>query len=127
MDRVVHFEVPADDTARAKKFYESIFEWKIESYPGFDYHGLITSPIDEKTRMPKEAGAINGGLLKRQAAIQKPIITIGVKDINESEKKIKKAGGKMVMEQKKVGDVGISSYFEDTEGNILGLWQELKK
>jgi len=77
--------------------------------------------------MPKEAGAINGGLLKRQAAIQKPIITIGVKDINESEKKIKKAGGKMVMEQKKVGDVGISSYFEDTEGNILGLWQELKK
>jgi len=26
MDRVVHFEVPADDTARAKKFYESIFE-----------------------------------------------------------------------------------------------------
>ncbi len=29
MDRVVHFEIPADDLERAKKFYGSIFGWEL--------------------------------------------------------------------------------------------------
>jgi predicted enzyme related to lactoylglutathione lyase len=30
MDRVVHFEIPADDLDRAKKFYGDIFGWKLD-------------------------------------------------------------------------------------------------
>ena len=30
---VVHFEIPADDVARAKAFYENVFGWKIKQFP----------------------------------------------------------------------------------------------
>jgi len=128
LDKVVHFEIPADDMKRSKKFYETAFGWKLEEYPGFDgYMGVHTVPIDEKTHMPKEAGAINGGMLKRQAPILKPVITINVQNMDKAVEAVKKAGGKIVREGMNVGEVGIAAYFEDTEGNILGLWQELKK
>jgi predicted enzyme related to lactoylglutathione lyase len=32
MPRVVHFEIPADDTGRAVKFYQKVFGWKIEKW-----------------------------------------------------------------------------------------------
>ena len=127
MDKVVHFEIPADDTARAKKFYEKAFGWGVESYQEFDYHGLITVKRDEKTRMPKEPGAINGGMMKRQGPIKSPVITISVKDMNKAMENVKEAGGKIVRDKMNVGEMGIAAYFQDSEGNVLGLWQELKK
>lgn len=30
MSRVVHFEIPADDTSRAIQFYKSVFDWDIQ-------------------------------------------------------------------------------------------------
>lgn len=30
MDKIVHFEIPADDIARAKEFYGSTFGWELE-------------------------------------------------------------------------------------------------
>jgi len=41
---VVHFEIPADDVERAKKFYSTLFGWKIEKPPGeMDYWMISTS------------------------------------------------------------------------------------
>jgi hypothetical protein len=37
MDKVQHFEIPADDMVRAKKFYSSVFRWKIQDVPGMEY------------------------------------------------------------------------------------------
>ncbi len=37
MDKVVHFEIPAEDMARAKKFYLSVFNWEMNSIPDLDY------------------------------------------------------------------------------------------
>ncbi len=34
MSRVVHFEIPADDPARAVKFYEKVFGWKFQKWEG---------------------------------------------------------------------------------------------
>ena len=33
-NRVIHFEIQADDIERAKKFYEGALGWKIEKYMG---------------------------------------------------------------------------------------------
>ena len=30
---IMHFEIPADDIARAKAFYEKTFGWKITAFP----------------------------------------------------------------------------------------------
>jgi predicted enzyme related to lactoylglutathione lyase len=31
---VVHFEIPANDTEKLRKFYSGVFGWKIERFPG---------------------------------------------------------------------------------------------
>ena len=63
MDKVVHFEIPADDMKRAQDFYKNLFGWKISEVPGVNYYFVITTEVDEKN-MAKEPGAINGGMLK---------------------------------------------------------------
>ena len=64
MRKVVHFEIPADDIARAKEFYGSVFEWQLEDMEGMDYTSVTTVPVDDQ-QMPSEPGAINGGLIAR--------------------------------------------------------------
>ena len=54
MDSVVHFEIPSGNTARAKKFYSSVFGWKSEDYPKMNYTIWHTVEVDKKTRMPKK-------------------------------------------------------------------------
>ena len=125
MDKIVHFEIPADDVERAKKFYSSVFKWDMNTIPSMGYTVITTVPTD-KERIPKESGFINGGMMKRTNEIRNPIITINVKDIKESIKKIEDAGGENIKTPFEVGDMGIAAYFEDSEGNIVGLWQNKK-
>jgi len=122
MDKVVHFEIPADDLERAQKFYKGVFGWKMDAVPEMEYILIGTTPVDENG-MPTEPGGINGGMMKRQNPFNSPIITINVENIEEAMKNVKKMGGKMVREKIQVGDMGYASYFKNTEGNIIGLWQ----
>jgi len=130
MNKVIHFEIPVDDLARAKKFYSSIFGWEIIDWPmpgGVTYTSVRTVPVDEKTFMPKEPGAINGGMTQRSKEVPTPIITISVGSIDEYVKKIEAAGGKRVMPKAEVPDMGFYAYVADSEGNVIGLWENLKK
>ena len=124
MDKVVHFEIPADNVERAKKFYKKVFDWKMESIPDMEYTMIQTTAVDEK-HMPTEPGAINGGMMKRQDPVKCPVITIDVQNIEETMKNVKKMGGELVRGKMQVGDMGYAAYFKDTEGNIIGLWQNI--
>ena len=124
MNKVIHFEIPFDDQGRAKKFYQDVFGWQITEYPEMDYHLAVTTPSDEKTG-PKEPGAINGGLLKRDPTGAHPLIVIDVPSIDEHIKKIESAGGKTVMPKMEVGNFGLYARVADTEGNVIGIWQNL--
>ena len=126
MDKVVHFEIPYDDLDRVKKFYSGVFGWKINTIPEMHYNIVHTVEVDEKF-MPKVAGAINGGIMKKTDKITSPVITIDVKNIDEYLLKIEELGGIVVKEKIQVGDMGFVAYFKDTEGNILGLWETIKK
>ncbi len=125
MDKVVHFEIPVDDIKRAGKFYSVVFGWGIMSVPGMDYT-LVTTTETGEDRMPKQAGAINGGMMKRSGPIKSPVITVSVKNVDDAVKKIKNNGGKIIMDKFKVGDIGFSAYVEDTEGNLIGVWEDVK-
>ncbi len=55
MPNIVHFEIPADDVERARKFYGELFGWKIEKFTGptpIDYWSITTG---------KEAGRASTG------------------------------------------------------------------
>ena len=124
--KVVHFEIPADNVERAKTFYKSAFGWNFNQVPGIDYTMLITVPVD-KNGMPTEPGAINGGMQTRRGAVKSPVITIQVEDIEAALKSVTKLGGVVVQKKMPVADMGFTAYFEDTEGNIIGLWQAVMK
>jgi predicted enzyme related to lactoylglutathione lyase len=126
MDKVVHFELPANDLSRAKKFYKETFGWQLQDMPEMNYVLAQSVAVDEKTHMPKEAGAINGGFLKKNNIVAGPSFAINVDNIDRATEKIKKSGGTIVQEKVAVGDMGFLVYFKDTEGNVLSIWQSAR-
>ena len=119
---VVHFEVPYDDGDRAQAFYADVFGWKITKMPEFEYVGVSTGPTTDEG-MPSEPGFIGGGMFQRQADLDRPVITINVDDMQAALAKIAEHGGAAVGETMEVGEMGIAGYFTDSEGNLMGLWQ----
>jgi predicted enzyme related to lactoylglutathione lyase len=126
IDPVIHFEIPAEDTARLGEFYESVFGWQTQSL-GAETGGFVlafTGDIDKKTRMPKERGFINGGFYKKAKPGQGVKLTILVDDIKDAMKKVRAAGGKILGEPFEQPGVGLFVDFTDTEGNIVTLNQD---
>ncbi|HYC11537.1 MAG TPA: VOC family protein [Nitrososphaerales archaeon] len=126
MDSVVHFEIPAKDPKRATTFYSKAFGWQISQFPNWEYWMIGTTPSD-KNGMPSSPGAINGGMGKKSGPLQAPTVTIAVDDIDKTLENVKKLGGKIAAKKSPVGEMGFTAYFTDTEGNIIGLWQNAAK
>jgi uncharacterized protein len=123
MDSVVHFEIPAKDVKRASEFYSKAFGWNLNQFPNFEYWSVVTTESDQMGA-PTKAGAINGGMGKKgQMAPDAVTVTISVPDIDAALANVKKLGGKEHGKKMPVGDMGWSAYFQDTEGNVIGLWQ----
>lgn len=125
MGGVVHFEIPADDQERAKKFYQQALGWRIEPVPGMDYNMVITTAMDEATGQPTTAGAINGGMMAREEKIANPVITVDVPDIDATLKTVEELGGSVVMPKNEIPGMGYFAYFKDPEDNVMGLWENL--
>jgi predicted enzyme related to lactoylglutathione lyase len=128
MDSIVHFEIPADNMKRAEEFYKNAFGWNITRWEGgpMEYSMLGTTMSDENG-MPKQPGAINGGLGKRGGPLTHPVVTVMVSDVNAALAKIESLGGKTVAPKMAIGDMGFTAYFKDTEGNTIGLFQPARQ
>ena len=126
MDKVVHFEIPADNVERAAKFYKKIFNWELTKTPIMDDFYLVNTVKTDEKGIPITPGAINGDIGKRSELNKYTTIVIKVQDIDETINKLKKQKCKVLMEKQKIGDMGIYTKFIDCEGNIMGLWQDLK-
>jgi predicted enzyme related to lactoylglutathione lyase len=126
MDRVTHFEIPADDLERAKGFYRSAFDWELNDIDmggGASYTIVMTTPVDAEGQLPKDPGAINGGMFRRSANLATPVITVEVSDIEAAIGKIEAGGGAVVQPRTEIPGMGAYAYFRDSEGNVLGLWE----
>lgn len=67
---VLHFDLQAEDPEKLAKFYNKVFDWKIEKVEApMEYWFIETVPMDEKMA-PLEPG-INGGIGKRQTPDQR--------------------------------------------------------
>ena len=85
MPRIIHFDIPADDPARAQKFYQDIFGWKFDKWNGPMEYWMA------KTGDDKQPG-INGGLAKRMPGQTGVTNTIDVPSVDEFAKKIESKG-----------------------------------
>lgn len=118
MPTIVHFDIPADDPARARQFYSSLFNWTFEAPPGFTDYYLFTT-TDSEGRP-----ATGGGLGKRGDPDQRIVQYIGVESIDRYLAEVTRLGGKVVMQKMPVPSFGYLAHCQDTEGNIFGLWEE---
>lgn len=129
MDRVSHFEVPYDDKDRMEKFYSEVFGWQFFPAPTeMPYSFAITTAVDDKFQ-PTEVGAINGGCYQRggddHPHARTPVIVIEVDSCSDRIARIEERGGSVVVPETIVGDMGVYAQVQDSEGNIIGLWQSL--
>ena len=129
MNSIVWFEMPFDESDRAQKFYKDVFGWQINKVPDMgEYFMVMTTESDPQTMQPKNLGAINGGMFKKDFTTSKqPLIVIGVDSVDEHIKKIEASGGKIVMPKTAIGQFGFYARISDTEGNVIGIWEALKK
>ena len=119
--RVIHFEIQADDPARAKAFYESTFGWKIDKWKGqsggMDYWMIVTGKDGEP--------GINGGMYKRPQ--DKPShmydCTVSVDNLDTAIEDVQKNGGVITQGKMEIPGVGWFARGTDPEGNIFGLMQ----
>lgn len=126
MNRVVHFEIQADDIERAATFYRDVFGWTIEKWEGegMEYWMVMTAEKDSKEV------CINGGLLPRKGSspaqgqsVNAYICTMQVESFDEIAEKIEGAGGRVAMPKFAIPGMAWQGYFVDSEGNIFGVHQ----
>jgi hypothetical protein len=122
-NRIVHFEIQAENPDRAMKFYKDVFGWDFPKWMD-NYWAVMTAPKDSK-----EPG-INGGLLPRPCPPPKPeqgtnafVCTVQVDNFDEIEKKILAAGGKVAMPKFSIQGIAWQGYYLDPEGNTFGIHQ----
>jgi len=125
---VVHFEMPAKDRERVKKFYEEAFGWGMQVM-GEDFGNYVvatTTETDPKTTRPTTPGAINGGFFgydEKTPGRNVPSVVISVDDINAAMEDIKKAGGTVEGEPQNIPGIGMWVVFTDSEGNRVSMLQ----
>ena len=118
MANIGFFQIPADDLARARKFYRSLLGWKIEpdttlENKSLEWQNIITGKAEE--------GSMNrGGIYKRMGPGQIMDFVI-VEDFDRVLAKVEKLGGTIIMPKNAINGVGLVAVIQDTEGNAIGL------
>jgi uncharacterized protein len=110
--QMVHVEIPAGDTAKAREFWGGLFGWKFEEYPGSptEYHTTRFSDT--------QGGAIMGADSDKRGAR----VYFDVDDVNAANARVGELGGTSG-EALPVPGMGWFAICKDSEGNEFGLWQ----
>ena len=93
-NKVVLFEIPASDLKKAKDFYETVFDWKVDLW--HDEGAMAVTTAVDKDQHPIEPGGINGGFYKRKSKDDHPSFGVQTASIDKTLTAIEKAGGKVV-------------------------------
>lgn len=118
----VHIELSAPDIAAAKKFYKSLFDWKLSDVPmgpGMTYTMLDVG--DKRT---------GGGMMATHSPQQPTawLPYVEVTDVVKSLAKAKAAGAQVMVERTPIGEnMGAFGVIVDPQGAALGLWEAAKK
>lgn len=120
-NRVVHFEVEANDPERAKAFYSQAFGWQMQQM-GEDMGNYVVVITGD----PKEPGGINGGIYKGQSSSKELnafSCVIAVDNIDQSMAQVRAAGGQLLGDKMDIPGIGTFIRCRDTEGNLFSILQ----
>ena len=111
------FEIYVQDTNRAKRFYETVLQTKLERLP---------SPDIELWAFPMQNGGPGaaGALVKMDgfpSGGNSTLVYFMCDDCAVEEGRVKSSGGKIQKPKMSIGEYGFISLAIDTEGNMFGL------
>ena len=112
-----HLEIPADDAARARKFYEGVFGWEtseMEQYPNYFLFSFGS--------IERAGGAIG---VRNESTGPQLRLYISVDSIDDVLPKVSANGGKVVEPKTQIEGQGWYAVIDDTEGNQLGVYENL--
>lgn len=109
--KLVHFELPAQDTDRAQRFYEAVFGWRFRSAP---------APVDY--RMTEEDVQPTGAIYPSQSGEHGPIVYFATDDIEAAVARVRESGGE-ADEKEPIPGVGWFARAQDPEGNPISLFE----
>lgn len=109
---IVHVELSSTNLADSQAFYRALFGWKTQPW-GSDY-ALFTPPSGP-------GGGFNpvGGRWKPGDVV----VYVSTDDIPGTLARVKALGGKTVVPETEIPDVGWYALFHDPSGNVLGLFK----
>ncbi len=109
--QIVHFEIPADDTAAGRAFWNGLFGWQFEPAPGMaDYQMARTGEQSGVAVSDMEPG-------KRGARAY-----FDVDEIEAGAAKVRELGGES-SDPMPVPGMGWFCTCSDPHGNEFGIWQ----
>jgi len=112
---IVWFEIPADVTARAKKFYNKLFGWKINPLPHMkEYFHMDTGGADASP---------DGAIMKRMHPAHTITSYVSVPSVAKYMAKIEKLGGSVCKPKTAVPGMGFLAICNDTENNTFAIWE----
>ncbi|MFI5134739.1 MAG: VOC family protein [Chitinophagales bacterium] len=113
------FEVSVADIERAKKFYESVFNIKMDT---MEMMGMKMAMFPFENGSGKLSGALVQSDMHKPSVDGVKIYFNGNPDLSDSLGRVEKAGGKVVMPKTSIGDeFGYMAFFIDSEGNTIAL------
>lgn len=114
---VVWFEIYVQDAARARAFYESVFQTTLERLPGPDLE-MWSFPM-------KQDGAGSGGALVKMDGYppggNSTLVYFACDDCGVEESRVVSSGGRIERPKMSIGEYGFISLVVDSEGNMIGL------
>jgi predicted enzyme related to lactoylglutathione lyase len=114
--RICHIEFSTTDIEATRSFYEEIFGWTFQIFPGFETYAMFTTPDGV-------GGGFDAGPKADPPTDKGPIIHIEVNDIETTLEKIEEQGGTPLVGKTKISDAfGYFALFLDNIGNRVGLW-----
>jgi len=111
------FEIYVQDMNRAKQFYETVFQCKLEN---------LKSPEVEMWAFPMKMAQFGAsGSLVKMAGMPSGgnsiLVYFSCEDCAVEEGRVEKAGGRIQRKKMSIGQYGFISLVFDTEGNMIGL------
>jgi len=115
-NRVTHFEIPSNNPEATILFFKDVFQWDFQSFGNEGYWIALSGDASSP--------GINGAIMQKKEPTQTIVNTIKVNRIDQSIRKIERAGGKITAPKSAIPGVGWLAYFSDPDGNIHGIWEE---
>ena len=114
-NRVVHFEIPANEPEALTKFYSQMFGWTFQKADMPVEYWLCDTG--------SEGPGINGAVMQRQDERQPVTNYVEVASVDEALAQAVSLGAQVALPKMPIPGVGAAGAILDPQGNLCGLWE----